>query len=74
MLVVLAEAGNLAGLVVAVLGRWTLMDQTFVKTGSESQTGLVVALTGHWTLTNLMAGNVNLDATVSAAPLRCGLT
>lgn len=65
MLVVLAEAVNPAGLVVAVLGPWTLMDQTFV---------VVVALKGHWTLMNLLAGNVNLDAAVSAAPLRCGLT
>lgn len=72
MVVVLA--GNLAALVVAVLGCWNLVDQAFAVTGSESLMGLVVALTGCWALLDLTAGYVNLDAAVFAAPPRCGLT
>lgn len=71
VLVILAGTETLSDLVLAVLGRWTLLDRTFVEI---SQMGLAVALTGHRTLRNLMAGNLNLDAAVSAAPLHCGLT
>lgn len=80
MVVVLAEAGNLAPLVVDVLGCWTLMRlvtlmyQMFGETGSGSLMGLVVDLMGSWTVKGPMAGSVNLDETFSAAPQHCGLT
>lgn len=81
MVVALAKAGNLATLIV---GCWTLMRlvvvsytqmyQMFAEAGCGSLKGFVVVLMGCWTLMGLMASNVNLDATVSAAPRHCGLT
>lgn len=50
------------------------MSQVFAETGCDSLMGFLVALMGHWTLLDLMDGNVNLGATVSAAPLHCELT
>lgn len=50
------------------------MYQMFAETGSGSLMDLVVALMVSWTAMGLMIGNVNLDATSSAAPQHCGLT
>lgn len=66
-MVFLAEVGNLVALVF-------LMNQTVAETGSGSLMGLVVALRGSWTMMGLRAGNVNPDATSSAASQHCVLT
>ena len=68
-MVFLAEVGNLVALEF-------LMYQTVSETvsGSLMVDVVVVALMGSWTVMGLMAGNVNPDATFSAASQRCVLT
>lgn len=50
-----------------------LMSQMFSETGSGSPVDLWVASVESWVLVGPAAGNWNPDATVSAAPQRCGL-